>query len=421
MVAHLLYCSICGILVFTRSLQESPSLSCIIAGVNLELQIAGQDLPSQRALFDIPDDVAYFNTAYNSPLLNASRERLLEGAASKSHPWERTAASFFEDADTVRRLASDVLGGDADGYAIVPAASYGCSAAARAVEPTLGRGDKIVVMDEEFPSNYLPWERSARERGAGIVTVPTPADGDWTKPFLAQIEPGVKVVAAGHCHWTNGAFVDLVALGKACRAVGASLALDLTQSLGAMPFDFTAVQPDFVYAAGYKWLLCPYGFGLMYVAPAWRDARPLEESWLKRENAENFAGLVKYASNYAPGARRFDVGETVVPTVLPGAIAALEQLKAWQVPVIAASLARINARIAGALERHGFALPPQPRSPHMFGARLPEGYQGNLVAELAKRRIYISQRGNAVRFAPHLYVSEADLARLETALNEILG
>ena len=31
---------------------------------------------SCRALFDIPDDVAYFNTAYNAPLLRASRDAL---------------------------------------------------------------------------------------------------------------------------------------------------------------------------------------------------------------------------------------------------------------------------------------------------------------------------------------------------------
>jgi selenocysteine lyase/cysteine desulfurase len=189
-----------------------------------------------------------------------------------------------------------------------------------------------------------------------------------------------------------------------------------------MPFDIAAVQPDFFYAAGYKWLLCPYGFSLMYVAPAWRNARPLEESWLKRENAENFAGLVKYAPSYAPGARRFDVGQTVVPTVLPGAIAALEQLKAWRVPAIAAALARINGRIAEALGHFGFSLPPQHlRSPHMFGAQIPERYRGNLVADLARERIYISQRGNAVRFAPHLHVNDADLERLEAALRQILG
>ena len=47
-------------------------------------------LTSQRHLFDIPDDIAYFNCASNSPLLNESQRRLHEGVRSKSHPWERT-------------------------------------------------------------------------------------------------------------------------------------------------------------------------------------------------------------------------------------------------------------------------------------------------------------------------------------------
>jgi selenocysteine lyase/cysteine desulfurase len=379
-------------------------------------------LPPQRHLFDVPPEIAYFNAAYNSPLLNASRDRLLTGVVTKSHPWKRSSDSFFEDADTVRRLASSLFGGDAYGYAVVPAASYGCSTAARAVEPTLGRGDKVVVMDEEFPSNYLPWERTAREKGAEIVTVLTPEDGDWTRAFLAKIGKGVKVVAAGHCHWTNGAFVNLEAIGKACREVGAVLALDVTQSLGAMPLDLAAVQPDFLYAAGYKWLLCPYGFGLLYVSERWRGSRPLEEGWMGRENAADFAGLVKYVPSYMSGARRFDVGEKCTPTILPGAIAALEQLQVWSVHAVAASLAQINERIAACLEKLGFAVPPRTlRCPHMFGARLPKRYEGNLVAELVKHNIYISQRGSAVRFAPHLHVDAYDLRRLEGVLHEIVG
>src|SRR5512144_1805300 len=128
-------------------------------------------LGSQRPLFDIPDGVAYFNTAYNSPLLNASRERLFAAAAAKSHPWERPAADFFDDSERVRDLAAALFGGDADGYAIVPAASYGVNTAARAIEPRLRPGDRIVVLDEEFPSNVLPWRRIAKETGAVVVTV----------------------------------------------------------------------------------------------------------------------------------------------------------------------------------------------------------------------------------------------------------
>jgi hypothetical protein len=73
-------------------------------------------LQSQRHLFDIPEDVAYFNCAYNSPQLNASRDRLRLGADSKSHPWERIPDDFFRDAETIRGLASAIFGGDADGY-----------------------------------------------------------------------------------------------------------------------------------------------------------------------------------------------------------------------------------------------------------------------------------------------------------------
>ena len=277
-------------------------------------------IPSQRHLFDVPDDVAYFNCAYNSPQLNASLNRLLAGARTKCHPWERTPASFFDDAETIRRLSSAVFGGDADGYAVVPAASYGLSTAARAVEPHLQSGDRILVIAEEFPSNVLPWKRTAQEAGAVLETVPYPEDGDWTRAILGRIETGVKVVAVSTCHWTNGAFIDLRPIGKACRDVNAVLVVDATQSLGAMPFPLDEVKPDFLVAAGYKWLLCPYGFSLLYVSEPWRSARPLEETWLARLNAEDFTALVKYSDTYMPGARRFDVGEKCSATILPGAI-----------------------------------------------------------------------------------------------------
>jgi selenocysteine lyase/cysteine desulfurase len=375
---------------------------------------------SQRALFDIPEGVAYFNTASNAPQLNASRARLLDAAGAKSRPWERQPADFFADAESIRRLAADLFGADADAWAVIPAASYGLSTAARAIEPTLKPGDRILVMADEFPSNVLTWRRAAKQTGATLTTVPTPVDGDWTAVILDQIKPGVRVATLSHCHWTNGALLDLAALSAACRRIGAVLVLDVTQSLGALPLDLAAVDPDFMVAAGYKWLLCPYGFGLMYVAPRWRDARPLEETWLGRTGAEDFANLVNYSDVYRPGARRFDVGETCAITILPGAIAALEQLQAWGVARVAESLKAVSARIAPELEALGFGvLPATRRAPHMFGATLPDGYDGDFAASLREQSVFVSRRGQSIRFAPHLHVTEADLAQLAAALKRI--
>jgi selenocysteine lyase/cysteine desulfurase len=373
----------------------------------------------QRLLFDIPDDIAYFNCAYYSPLLIESRKKLMEGLNSKSHPWERTARDFFTDAETIRKSAASLFGGEPDGYAIIPSVSYGISTAARAMEPQLGKDDSILILEEGFPSNVLPWIRIVKERGTKLITVSVPGDGNWTNAIIEKIDKGVKVLALFPCLWTNGVFIDLAKIRK---AIGDDviMAIDATQSLGAMAFSIDEVKPDFLVSAGYKWLLCPYGFSLMYVSEKWRNARPLEESWQARENAEDFGSLVNSSDNYMTGARRFDVGQKGTPTILPGVIAALEQIKAWGIENISDSLLGINKRIADHLSALGFQLPDSSqRSPHMFGAIIPDKYKGDLISELSKRKIYISQRGNSVRFSPHLHISENDIERLLATLDDL--
>jgi len=378
-------------------------------------------LSSQRNLFSIPEDVAYFNCAYNSPQLKESQKQLLSGVASKNHPWEMAPADFFEDAETIRKSAAGIFGGDPEGYAIIPAASYGLSAAARAIEPILQKGDSVLLIEDEFPSNVLPWRRVALEKGVNLVTVPAPENGNWAEAIINRIDKSIKVLSLSTCHWTNGALIDLVSIKLACIESGSILVVDATQSLGAMPFPMEQIKPDFLIAAGYKWLLCPYGFGLMYISPEWRNARPLEETWLARENAEDFTSLVQYSDNYMPGARRFDVGEKCTPTILPGAIAALEQIKTWGVSQISESISLINKKITLHLKQLGFQFPDDSqRCPHMFGAIIPDYYSGNLVSELRQRKIYVSQRGNAVRFAPHLHITDHDLMRLLEALTDIV-
>lgn len=371
---------------------------------------------SCRALFDIPDDVAYFNTAYNAPLLRASRDALVCAAGAKLRPWERAPADFFADAETLRDVSAALFGTAAENFAIVPAASYGISTAARILEPRLQAGDHILVAAQEFPSNIFPWQRIAAERGAAIRTAGRPADGDWTRAVLAALDRSVRIAALSACHWTDGATFDLVAIGAACRANGTVLVLDVTQSLGAAQLDLAAVRPDFMVAAGYKWLLCPYGFSLLYVDPRWHGERPLEESWLARSNAQDFTRLADYCAEYRAGARRYDVGETCVTTVLPGAIAALRQIEQWGIAGIVARLGAITDRIAAAVAPLGYEiLAPHFRSRHILGLSV-AGDPQDLIGLLRARNIHVSQRGDAIRIAPHLHVTDSDVDRLIEAL-----
>ena len=377
-------------------------------------------IPSQRHLFDIPDHIAYFNCSYNAPLLLRAADALVEGARSKTHPWERKPSHFFDDAEAFRKAAATALGGDAECFAVVPSASYAASAVGRILEERMGAEDEILVLDEAFPSNYFSWLKIAQTTGASMVVAKTPEDHNWTEAVLQRISQKTKLVAVPHCHWTNGASLDLEAISIAARAVGALLALDLTQSLGARPFDFDRIQPDFAYAAGYKWLLCPYGLSLFYVAPKWHEERPLEETWLSREGAERFENLVNYSDHYQPGARRFEMGQKNIPSTVPGGVVALEQIASWGVSNIANTLENTNDKIALRLEEVGLKPIPKPfRSPHILGATASEQILEALVPALAQRHIFISRRGNSVRFAPHVHVDDNDLDRLFDTIGSI--
>jgi selenocysteine lyase/cysteine desulfurase len=52
--------------------------------------------------------------------------------------------------------------------------------------------------------------------------------------------------------------------------------------------------------AGYKWLFGPYSIGFAYFSSFFDDGIPLEESWMNREESDNFSNLTQLQSNYKP-------------------------------------------------------------------------------------------------------------------------
>jgi selenocysteine lyase/cysteine desulfurase len=372
-------------------------------------------LPNQRHAFAIPRDVHYLNCAYMSPLAHVVSGAVAAGAALKSSPWIYRPADFFRHMDDYRSRAARLIGAGVDDIALVPSASYGLAIAARNLP--LSRGQSVIVLGDQFPSNYYAWTHHAAQVGASVRPVWRGADDDWTAAVLDGITADTAIVAVPHCHWADGRTVDLAVVGAACRAVGAALVLDLTQSLGAMPFDLAAVQPDFAVAAGYKWQMSPYGTGFLYVARRWQGGEPIEFNWLNRAGSEDFARLIDYRDDFQPGARRFDFGECANPPLLMGASAALDMIDAWGVPHIAAALAHKTEAIAAAAREIGMtAAPTAKRAPHFLSLGFPGAVPEGLVDRLAAANVHVSLRGTSLRVTPHLYNDDADVAALLAAL-----
>lgn len=377
-------------------------------------------LPAQRFHFSIPDDTCYLNFAYMSAQLEAVRRAGESAVALKGQPWQIGAEHWFERVEEARATFAGLIGASADDVALVPSASYGMATAAKNVR--LSAGDTALVLEDQFPSAVYPWRRLAQERDARLVTVARGALESWNERILEAIDASCRVVSVPAVHWSDGALLDLDAIGRRTREVGAQLVLDLSQSVGAMPFDVGRIDPDWICAPTYKWLLGPYAAGFLYVAPRHHDGKPLEENWIVRRGSEDFSRLVEYTDAYREGARRYDMGERSNFVLLPMVLAGLEQVHAWGVDRIAATLQQTNATLETIAARYGLdAIAAARRSPHILGLTRPGGLPADLVARLREQRVHVGLRGATLRVAPHLHVTDEDLQHFDYALGRCLA
>ena len=366
--------------------------------------------------FYLQADEAYLNGASRSPQLkagaDAARRALLWRERNSGMPIEE----FFTPVSRLKESFAKLIQADEpDRVALVPAASYGIATVARNLP--LSQGQHILVVEDQFPSNYYAWHRLCADAGAGLITVPRPSGSEtWSQRVLEAITRDTAAVAIAQVHWSDGTLFDLEALRQRTDEVGAWLVIDGTQSVGAYPLDVTKVRPDALIAGGYKWLLGPYGCGYAYFGPRMDDGVPLEENWINRSGSEDFSKLAVYNHEYRPLAARYSVGEHSNFIGIPMQQAGLDLINTYGPESLQNYTADLWASVREDLENCGVRL-PKDRPNHLVGLRPPAGAtMDRLRQELEKRAVQVSYRGDLLRVSPSWYNRVEDMHRLVEAL-----
>ncbi|NJB85842.1 selenocysteine lyase/cysteine desulfurase [Lewinella marina] len=367
-------------------------------------------------LFSLQPGEAYLNGASRSPQLKSAAE-----AARAALQWREENSSmpieaFFEPVARLRSSFAQLIGAsEADRIALIPAASYGIATVAKNLP--LQRGQHIIVVQDQFPSNYYAWQRRCADAGAKLKTVARPNDGSsWSDRVLEAIDENTAAVAIAQLHWSDGTLFDLAALRERTNDVGAWLIIDATQSLGAYPFDVNRIRPDAVIAGAYKWLLGPYGCGYAFYGPRMDGGVPLEENWINREGSHDFSRLAHYQHAYRPLAARYSVGEHSNFLCVPMQQAGLDLLNRYGPQALQDYTAGLWVEVAPELAELDIHLPTC-RAHHLVGIRLPSivGME-RLTRELDHRKVMVSFRGDLVRVSPSWYNRPDELHRLAEAI-----
>ena len=214
-------------------------------------------------------------------------------------------------------------------------------------------------------------------------------------------------------------------LGKspsALRAQGASLLIDATQSVGVLPLDVRALDPDFVVFPTYKWLIGPYGRAFLYVAKRHHAGIPLEQTSYGRRSVRAEQSTYFADTGYVADARRFDMGERDHFISLEMASIGMEMVAAWGAPAIGARLAYLTGRIADGLRGTDVVISEaRVRAPHILSLSFPDGPANALVERLAAQHIYVAPRLGRMRVSPHVYNDEEDADRFVAAMRGLLA
>ncbi|MEZ0541111.1 aminotransferase class V-fold PLP-dependent enzyme [Fibrella arboris] len=384
------------------------------------------DLHCQRSQYTYPADAHYLNCATRAPLSKAVTQAGLNAIHLQTNPMGLTPDDFFSGGVIVRQLFAQLINQpDPDRVVIIPAISYGMAVVARNLpnKPGLRPGQRIVLIGSEFPSDVYAWDRVKETENLTIHTVDMPAGlpaaDAWNEAILEAITPDTALVVAPMIHWMYGTRFDLEAIGERCRAVGAWLAIDGTQSVGAMPFDWQRIRPDALVCASYKWLMGPYSMGVACYGPAFDGGVPLEEAWMNRLDSNQFHRLAEYQPAYRPGAYRYNMGEHSNFTQMPMMEAALRQLLDYQPERIQQYCRELMADAIPELEALGYQIEPASgRGHHLLGVWVPSHADPMAISKsLLSRNVSVSARGRAIRVSPHVYNTEADVQALVQALN----
>jgi len=355
----------------------------------------------------------YLNSASTGPLPERTRRAIERFTAMAVGPDETLYEAHREVPARGRQSCAELIGARPEEIALGGNTSYGLNLAATALG--LGSGDRVLLMDGEFPANVYPWLNLER-REVAIEFVAR--DGRGLPNEAAALERlargDIRVFSASLVNFCTGYRLDLEAISAECRRHGTALVVDAIQGLGAVPLDVATTPVDILACGGQKWLLSPQGSGFAYVRRELIERLdPVSVGWLAYEPSQNFGDLLAYALEPLGDARRFELGSLAFMSVDAcnhslGLLAELgidrieRHIRSVQQVLIDWVASRDDLEMVSDLDekrRSGIIAfrPPDPESLHQA---------------LRSQGITVSVREGSLRISVHAFNSRSDMERL---------
>lgn len=284
-------------------------------------------------------------------------------------------------------------------------------------------GDRIVLNDQEFPSNVYPY-LNARRFGVDVEIMPT-HDGEVTPEMVenAIVRSGarVKLVSLSAVQFLSGYRPDLAAIGAICRRHGVIFVVDAIQAAGAVPIDVQAMSIDALACGGQKWLMATTGIAFLYLTEELQNR--IEQANLGWISVAKPWDFFKYDQPLNKSAVRYENGTLNFPGII-GLGASLKTLLEVDPCRTEQHLSALTEYLLAELPAVGIfkeiSAFPSARRAGIVSGRLHDVSRGEyMLAQLTERHIAVSWREGRLRFAPHCHNTMDEMHTVIQSLREI--
>lgn len=210
------------------------------------------------------DGKVWLNVASEGPLPHAAMEALKDALEWKLQPFLLTVPKFLGVPQQLKVALGSLTRLDPQDIILGNSATYGIHLLANGLP--LNQGDEVLLMQNDFPSNILPWI-GLRKKGINVRELRPQGHVLTVDEIAAAVSPSTKVVCLSWVHTFSGHKIDPVKIGELCREKGIIFILNCSQAIGAFNADLSKLPVDAVVCAGYKWLCGPYGTGFAWIKP----------------------------------------------------------------------------------------------------------------------------------------------------------
>ena len=370
-----------------------------------------------------------FPTANKFVSLNAANVTLMyHGAHQAIIEWQDDVAlngsNNFDDnsEETVFRelhqVASRLINAVPEDIAAGSSATELLCSLAWAISPS--KDQNVVSTEIVFPSTVYPWQRVASSTGCEIRLAKEKDNFIHINEIITLIDQHTAVVCISHVEYGNGQTFDLHLLAEAAHNHGALLVVDATQSAGAIPIDVQACPVDALISGAYKWLCGPFGAAFMYLAPHLQTK--LEPGLVGFRSHKNMWDLDASRIDYPQTAQKFEFS-TMAFGCAVGLTRAINFLNDVGVENIFQHNRQLADHLIEGLQTRGAVItsPLEDKSRSSIVRAHFENIGSNKIIQSLKRAgVFVSRRGDSIRFSPHLYNSMSDIDKALAEIDNIL-